>query len=98
MASGMVWATVKGSSPVPGGESMIKKSRSLHSISEINCLITPILRGPLQIVATSFFSPIRDSMEITSMFGIYLTGPAFPGMAPGSMVPFNPNKRGMLGP
>ena len=38
---GIVCKTVNGSSPVPGGLSMIKTSSGPHSTSAINCLMEP---------------------------------------------------------
>ena len=46
-------ATLNASSPVPGGESIIRQSSSPQSTSPKNCLITPILRGPRHITASS---------------------------------------------
>ena len=50
------WAAERDSSPVPGGKSRIRKSRSPQSVWLSSCSSTPILAGPRQITAESGFS------------------------------------------
>ena len=63
LASEMVWATVNGSSPVPGGASIIRKSKFPQSISPINCLMAENFNGPRQIIASSLLG-VKDSIEM----------------------------------
>ena len=60
LASEIVWATVKGSSPVPGGESMIRKSRSFQSTSPINCLMRSDRWAPATFLIPTSFPRVVD--------------------------------------
>ena len=61
-SSGMSWTTERGSSLVPGGRSMSKKSRSPQSTSWMNCLMAAIFMGPRQTTGESRLER-RKAME-----------------------------------
>ena len=62
----MLWNTVSGTSPVPGGMSMTITSSSPQETSSQNCLTAPAITGPRQMTGESSFSSIR-LMDITRM-------------------------------
>ena len=65
----MSWATLRASSPVPGGRSIMRKSKSPQSMSARNCFITWCFSGPLQTTGWSGFSS-KKAIETTFKFGI----------------------------
>ena len=57
--SGMLWKTVSGTSPVPGGMSITITSSSPQKTSSQNCLTAPAMTGPRQMTGESSFSSSR---------------------------------------
>ena len=55
-STGRLWKTVSGTSPVPGGISMIIASSSPQATSSQNCLTAPAMTGPRQTTGVSSFS------------------------------------------
>ena len=51
--NGMLWKTVSGTSPVPGGISMNMMSTSSHTTSVQNCCAAPAMRVPRQMTGSS---------------------------------------------
>ena len=93
--SGKSWATLKGSSPVPGGKSINRKSSSPQTTSPNNWRIARIFNGPRQIVGAD--PGRKKSIDIT----FKPTGPST-GKTPGgptlTCCPSNPRSFGTLGP
>ncbi len=52
-ASGIFWVRVSWMSPVPGGRSISRKSRSSHSVSLNSWVIAEVAIGPRQIIGVS---------------------------------------------
>mmetsp|Transcript_1738 Transcript_1738/g.7763 ORF Transcript_1738/g.7763 Transcript_1738/m.7763 type:complete len:210 (+) Transcript_1738:1123-1752(+) len=72
-ASFMCCTTLRCSSEVPGGASMIRKSRSAHSVSFKNCFISPSFLGPRQITASSAFGN-KNPIDINDRLSVTKTG------------------------
>ena len=70
---------MRGTSPVPGGQSINIQSTSSHATSSQNCLTTPAITGPLQITGSVSLS-IRRFTDITLIPSLvtsgYITVPA----------------------
>ena len=62
----MVWKTVNGTSPVPGGMSISRKSMCSQITSVQNCFTIPATSGPRHSTG-DFSSAINKLLEITSM-------------------------------
>ena len=52
-ASGIFWVRVSWMSPVPGGRSISRKSRSSHRVSLNSWVIAEVAIGPRQIIGVS---------------------------------------------
>ena len=63
---GMDWNTVRGTSPVPGGQSTNMRSMSFQMVSFQNCLTVPAITGPRQTTGSVSLSMSRLT-DITSM-------------------------------
>ena len=95
-ASVMVLRMVICSSPVPGGESMSRKSRGPQATSERNWRMAAVFLGPRHRMAWSR-SCRKESMEMTARFSLYMAGmSSFFSFI--SMVAFRPSRLGTLGP
>src|ERR1700687_5200645 len=92
--SGVCCALVSWASPVPGGRSTTRISRSPHATSRSICVIAEITIGPRQIMARS--SSTRKPMDITltpkRSMGSSMRGPTRRGL------PRRPNSFGCEGP
>ena len=93
-ASGACCAMVSCASPVPGGRSTTRISRSSHATSRSICVIAEITIGPRQIMALS--SSTRKPIDITltpkRSIGSSMRGPICRGL------PRRPNSFGCDGP
>lgn len=84
------------SSDVPGGVSIIKKSRSPHATSVKNCRMRPFFLGPLHIIASSYWS-IKNPIDITPRFSLTYIGYQ-PSLLEWTSLPSNPIILGIDGP
>ncbi len=89
------WHTESGSSPVPGGESITRQSRSPQATSLRNCLMAPIFSGPRQMTASSGEGKNRP-IEMT--FRPSTSAGAISPSLPPRIWCSRPSMVGMLGP
>ena len=95
-STGTDWNTVSGTSPVPGGISTNRTSRSPQITSVQNCFTAPAITGPLQITGSSLSGRSR-LMDIIWMPDSVTEGNS-PSSLPVALVPSSPNIFGMEGP
>ena len=69
-SSGMLWKTVSGTSPVPGGMSMTMTSSSPQETSSQNCLTAPAMTGPRQMTGESSRSSSRLMLMTRTPFSV----------------------------
>nr|QNO45315.1 hypothetical protein MMIICKHE_00003 [Methanosarcinales archaeon ANME-2c ERB4] len=93
---GINWATLSGSSPVPGGRSTMRQSRSPQKTSERNCFIAPILSGPLHTTGVSLLAS-RNASDMTFTRGGTMTG-AIPPSETSGRASSIPSILGTFGP
>jgi len=96
LTSGMSWQALNGSSPVPGGESTIRKSSSPQLISSRNCRMADIFRGPRQTIGVSGFGAAKEMLAALRL-GSTRTG-SMPFSEPMNPSPSTPSIFAMLGP